>query len=360
MGSWILFTVLLAGAQEAPDGFGASTKGGEGGDVLTVTTLKDRGAGSLREALARRGPRVIRFGVEGTIVLERRIRVEHGRVTLAGETAPGKGITLLNHGIQFVGDCDDIIVRHLRIRVTTGGSSGDCLLFWGNKGGAVERVLVDHCSLIGATDEGFNTWGNVRDLTCRWTIIAEGPNKADHPKGFHNYGWLSGKGSDRITIHHCLFADNIDRSPKLSGGVYDLVNNVISNWSNNNATKIEEGARVNVVRNCYLPGPRSRPERGCVFVEHPEKGTRIFAEGNVSPLTPTGKEDPALNVTWYEPTGGRSRAHHPAPAKFFVLKKFEAPSIDAQSAEEAKRLVLERAGARVRDAEDERVLKKLR
>ena len=53
----------------------------------------------------------------------------------------------MNHGIQFRGDCDDIIVRDLRIRVLTGGAEGDCLLFWGNEGGTVERVLVDHCSL---------------------------------------------------------------------------------------------------------------------------------------------------------------------------------------------------------------------
>jgi len=85
-----------------------------------VTTLADSGPGSLREALSAQGPRIILFAVEGTIELQSRLRCTSGQVTIDGGSAPGKGITLLNHGIQFRGDCDDIIVRNLRIRVLTG------------------------------------------------------------------------------------------------------------------------------------------------------------------------------------------------------------------------------------------------
>jgi hypothetical protein len=146
-------------AVDSAEGFGATSRGGEGGRVIMVTTLADGGPGSLREALAVDGPRIIRFGVEGTIKLESRLRT-NGRVTIDGGSAPGQGITLLNHGIQFRGDCDDIIIRNLRIRVLTGGAEGDCLLFWGHQGGTVERVLVDHCSLMWATDEVVNTSTN--------------------------------------------------------------------------------------------------------------------------------------------------------------------------------------------------------
>src|SRR5262245_10172464 len=169
---------------DPPEGFGATSRGGAGGRTITVTSLADSGPGTLREALRADGPRKVGFAVAGTIALESRLRVTSGRVTIDGATAPGTGVTLLNHGIQFVGDCDDLIVRHLRIRVVTGGESGDCLLFWGNQG-TVERVLVDHCSLMGATDEVLNTWGQVRDVTCQWTILAE----ARMP---HSKGWLSG------------------------------------------------------------------------------------------------------------------------------------------------------------------------
>ena len=188
-----------------------------------MTNLYDSGPGSLRNALTAASPRIIQFDVEGIIELQSRIRVTQGRVTVDGSSAPGQGITLLHHGIQFVGDCDDIIVRNLRIRVTTGGASGDCLLFWGNNGGTVERVLVDHCSLMWSTDESVNTWGIVKDLTCQWTIIAEGQLESDHPEGAHSMAWLSSEESDRITIHHCLFAHNADRNPKALGGVYAMM-----------------------------------------------------------------------------------------------------------------------------------------
>jgi len=247
-----------------PEGFGALTRGGEGGRVLTVTTLADSGPGSLRAALAAQGPRIIQFAVEGTIELQSRLRCTSGQVTIEGGTAPGQGITLLNHGIGFRGDCDDIIVRDLRIRVLTGGAEGDCLLLWGNDGGTVERVLVEHCSLMWATDEVVNTWGQVRDVTFAWCLLAE----AQMP---HSKAWLSGVGSDRISIHHCLLAHNADRCPKLQGGTYDFVNNVVYNWGVNNAAKIDAGARVNLVNNWFIAGPNSAAADGCVFPDGPDR-----------------------------------------------------------------------------------------
>ena len=338
---------------DPPQGFGAVAKGGQGGRVIEVTTVSDSGPGSLREALDARGPRLIRFAVEGTIELNTRLRVTEGRVTIDGSTAPGNGITLLHHGIHFCGDCDDIIVRHLRIRVTTGGSSGDCLLFWGNQGGTVERVLVDHCSLMGATDENVNTWGRVRDVTFQWTIIAEGRRP-------HSMGWLSGAGSDGVSIHHCLFAHNADRSPRIQGGRYDVVNNVVYNWSLHNAAKLGEGARVNLVNNAFVPGPQSAADQGCILPEDPAKGSRVYLAGNIGPFTPTGAEDQWLNVTYYEPVDGKWVEHRPAPESFRADKPFPVEAVTTQSAGEAYELVLARAGAKVRDADDLRVIAEVR
>ncbi len=338
---------------DPPEGFGAIAKGGEGGRLITVTTLADSGPGSLREALAAKGPRSILFAVEGTIQLQSRLRCTSGQVTIDGGSAPGNGVTLLTHGIQFRDDCDDIIVRNLRIRVLTGGAEGDCLLFWGTQGGTVERALVDHCSLMWATDEVVNTWGEVRDLTVQWTIIAE----AQLP---HSKGWLSGVGSDRITIHHCLFAQNADRNPKLEGGVYDLVNNVIYNWGNNNAAKIESGARVNLVGNSFIAGPDSAPQAGCIFPAGPDKGTQVFLSANTGPHTPTGAEDQWLNVTAYEQAAGRWTQQRPAPAAFRAEKPFPSASVTTQPAQEAYEMVLARAGAKMRDADDLRVIQSVR
>jgi len=338
---------------ETPQGFGAVSKGGKGGRAIAVTTLNDSGAGSLREALTARGPRVIRFAVEGTISLKSPLRVTEGRVTIDGSTAPGKGITLLHHGIHFVGDCDDIIVRHLRIRVTTGGNSGDGLLLWGRKGGTVERVLVDHCSIMGATDENVDTWGKVRDVTVQWTIIAEGRRP-------HSLGWLSGAGSDRVTIHHCLFAHNADRSPRVQGGLYDVVNNVVYNWSHHNAAKFGEGARVNFVNNAFIPGPQSTANQGCILPEDPAKGTKVYLAGNIGPFTPTGAEEQWLNVTHWERAGDKWIKHRPAPKGLRASKAFAAKAVTTQSAKQAYDLVLARAGASVRDADDLRVIKEVK
>jgi pectate lyase len=338
---------------DQPEGFGASSKGGEGGRTIVVSTLADSGPASLREALAATGPRKIEFAVGGTIELESRLRVTAGRLTVDGGSAPGQGITLLNHGIEFRGDCDDIVVRNLRIRVLTGGAQGDCLQFWGNQGGTIERVLIDHCSLMWATDEVVNTWGNVRDLTCQWTIIAE----AQLP---HSKAWLSGVGSDRISIHHCLFAHNADRVPKLQGGVYDVVNNVVYNWGNNNAAKIESGAQVNLVNNWFLPGADSTPKSGCVFPADLEEGTKVYLSGNVGPYTPIGAEEQWQNVTWYEQAGSRWVMHRPAPVGFRAQQPMAAPAVTTQSARQAYELVLTRAGAKVRDADDRRVIQDVR
>jgi pectate lyase len=351
--SLVLLSCLVLTQQAAPvdppEGFGAMARGGEGGRTITVTTLADSGPGSLREALAASGPRIIRFGVEGAIDLQSKMRVTNGQVTVDGSTAPGNGITIRGYVIQFAGDCDDIILRHLRVRTLTGGNEGDCLCFWGKDGGTVERVLIDHCSLMWATDEVVNTWGEVRDVTCQWTIIAE----AQLP---HSKAWLSGVGSDRVTIHHCLLAQNADRNPKLEGGVYDVANNVIYNWKVNNAAKIEAGAHVNLRDNVFIPGPDSASEKGCVFLDGPRQGTQVFLQGNLSPFSPTGAEEQWPLATYYEQVGGKWIEHRPAPDAFRAQRPFAVAPVTTQPAAEAYDLVLARAGAHVRDADDLRVI----
>ncbi len=338
-------------AEDKAEGFGAPSKGGEGSKVITVTSLADSGKGTLREALGQSGPRIIRFGVEGTIQLKSRLRCTTGRVTIDGATAPGDGITLQDHGFQFV-NCSDIIVRHLRIRVTTGDTSGDGILLWGKDGQKMQRALVDHCSIMGATDEVVNTWGQVEDVTFQWCIIAEGRRP-------HSKAWLSGEGSDGITIHHCLLANCDDRNPKLEGGRYDFTNNVIYGWVNNNATKVRAGARVNIVNNTYLAGPNSAPQKGCVFIEDPPKGLKLFVFGNISPLTSKG-ENPWSIVTLNEEVAGKLTERRPAPTIYQAEKPFEVPPVTIQTAGKACNTVLDRAGARVRDEADTRVVEQVR
>ena len=74
------------------EGFGAVATGGRGGTVLKVTNLNADGPGSLQWALDQSGPRIVVFEVSGVIPGD--ITVNHGDVTIAGETAPGGGITI--------------------------------------------------------------------------------------------------------------------------------------------------------------------------------------------------------------------------------------------------------------------------
>lgn len=332
------------------EGFGAAARGGEGGRVIRVTSLADDGAGSLREALTRSGPRIIEFAVEGDVELKSRLRIRQGSVTLDATTAPGAGITLKRHGLDVV-NAEDVIVHGLRIHVSEGGTSGDGILLWGKEGGVTRRVLVEHCSIHGATDEGVNTWGRVEDVTFQWCLIAD----AAPP---HSKGWLSGAECDRITIHHCLFAGCEDRNPKLEGGRYQVINNVFAEWKNNNATKLRLGAQVNLIANTYLPGAASNPTKGCVFIEDPPGDLSLYMQGNL--LRGQQAADEWNWVTLHERQGQGWNEKRPAPLIYRASTPFEAPAVKTERASEALPNVLNNAGAMPRDPHDERVIARVR
>ncbi|MCK6434210.1 MAG: hypothetical protein HUU30_14595 [Burkholderiaceae bacterium] len=200
------------------EGAGRWAQGGRGGRVYTVTHLGDGGPGSLREAVQASGPRVVVFSVAGTIDLRSELRISEPRLTIAGQTAPGQGITQRGHPLTIA--ADDVVVRFVRSRL------GDRHHVDGDAIGIVagQRIVLDHVSASWSTDETLSASARFDsparrfgDVTVQWSLIAESLNRnaAKRPSQAHGYGTLL-RASDgaRLSLHHNLWLHHLDRMPR--------------------------------------------------------------------------------------------------------------------------------------------------
>lgn len=258
------------------EGAGRWSQGGRGGRVYTVTHLGDDGPGSLRAALQASGPRVVVFAVAGTIDLRRELRVTEPRLTIAGQTAPGQGITLRGHPLTIA--ADDVVVRFIRSRL------GDLHDVDGDAIGIIagQRIVLDHVSASWSTDETLSASARFDsparrfdDITVQWSLIGESLNRstAKRPSQDHGYGTLL-RASDgaRLSLHHNLWLHHLDRMPRPGnwldpqrdplGGLYDFRSNVFYNWGRERAGYNLDAAGTrsayNFIDNCYIPGPSSK------------------------------------------------------------------------------------------------------
>jgi pectate lyase len=245
---WILLLLAFAptplGAQAFPGaaGWAAATPGGRGGAILRVTNLNPNGPGSLRAALETRGPRIVVFEVGGVIDMGLQTwTIDQPFLTIAGQTAPSPGITLIRGGIDI--RTHDVVVRHIRIRTGVSGQGprsgweADALSTVG-----AWNVIVDHCTMSWALDENLSAsgprfagatvadWrrGASHDVTFSYNLLAEGIAHGSHPKGEHSKGSLIHDNATNILIYRNVYAHNYERSPLLKGGVQAaIVNNLI-------------------------------------------------------------------------------------------------------------------------------------
>lgn len=242
-----LSTSLAAAAVPAfpgAEGFGAFSIGGRGGRVIAVTTLNDSGPGSLRAAVEADGSRIVVFRVGGTIELETELVVAKSFITIAGQTAPGGGITLKTHpantrsALTIGRGARDVVIRYLRSRPgphggfprsRTGKASDtsevkDAIQILGAR-----NVILDHCSASWATDEVVSTFFDAQDITIQWCLIAEALCQSRPDQQLPGKGLLIGsKDARRISVHHNLLAHNVGRNPLIkAAGVVDVVNNVV-------------------------------------------------------------------------------------------------------------------------------------
>jgi len=253
-------------------GAGRYALGGRGGRVLRVTHTGDSGPGSLRAAVEAEGPRTIVFDTGGVIRLESPLVIRRGRVTVAGQTAPGGGITLT--GQPLIISADDVIVRHIRSRLAAEQAiEADAISVTRGR-----RIILDHVSASWSVDETLSVGSRydppergIYDVTVQNSVIAESLNASAHAKGDHGYGSLvrGGYGA-RISFIGNLWANHRARMPRpgnynppevdAEGPYFEFRGNVFYNWGGGQAGYNADTDSVSTyafVGNAYLPGPDS-------------------------------------------------------------------------------------------------------
>lgn len=324
--------VTATPAFPAAEGFGRFAKGGRGGTVYHVTNLNDAGPGSLRDAVSQ-SDRTIVFDVGGQIILDSRLGITRDRLTIAGHTAPGDGISIAGPGISI--GAKDTIMRHLRIRYTH-FSQNDAL----SLNNTCENVIIDHVSISWGTDEVFSITGS-KKVTAQWCIIAEGQNFWNHSKG-SLLEW------PELTMHHCLYVHNDDRNPK-NKGVFDFRNNVVYNWGYAPYIAGDSGGLswANCVGNYYIAGPDTTTPPGIMIVRGNRNYNMYLYDNRIDSNWNGILDGVDLGVAVIDPAGPVTLSSEP----------FQYPTVATDSPETAYQRVLEYAGCwRVRDSIDTRII----
>ena len=233
------------------EGFGAAASGGRGGQVVKVTNLNASGAGSLQAALNVPGPRIVVFAVSGVINSD--IFIPHGNLTIAGQTAPGGGITIRGRLFSnYSPGIDNIIIRHVRIRPRPyTPAEGAANQYDGMQFSLNRLAIFDHISVAFGVDETFDLY-EADDITVQYSTIEQSSTLGDVG---HNYGLLNGPNGWRISIHHNLFAHNSNRNPAIANGPADVRNNVAYNVKHGFVHHNPATGRFNIIGNYYKQGP---------------------------------------------------------------------------------------------------------
>jgi len=265
------------------EGYGGYAIGGRGGKVIYVTNLKDSGPGSFRDAVENvDGPRTILFAVSGLITLSGPVRINDSYVTVAGQTAPGKGICFRWAPVGVVGD--DLIVQNIRVRVGYGVTYDGMGLTGAN------HSILDHCSVSWSVDEAFSS-RNAKNITLQRSLISEALNLADHDIQHSEHGYAGSILGNIGSFHHNLLAHCKGRNWSIAGvldgdgiiaGRMDIFNMVVYNWGDRTTDGFCRD--LNFVNNYYKKGPSSTKQYALLVDNEGFAGTqRYYVAGNVIP-----------------------------------------------------------------------------
>jgi len=252
------------------EGYGAVSRGGEGGQVIVVDTLRESGPGSLRAALESQGPRIVVFRVGGFFNLSYEIAITDGRLTVAGETAPDPGVILRSQPgnprrlIRIGGGVsqpEHIIIRYITMAKGkwTDADAADNIVI---RSGAY--IIIHNVSSWFATDQSMSIDpepGRVaHDVTFQHNIFAA----TLYP---HSTGILvASVASDvnNISVHHNLCAHISHRVPVRATAEHPMnvqvASNIIYNWAI--TTRNKGTPKIDYCSNLWKAGPWTMDRNG--------------------------------------------------------------------------------------------------
>src|SRR6188768_206322 len=315
-------------------GFGRLAVGARGKDVYHVTHLGDSGAGSLRDAISQPNRTVV-FDVGGVIKLSSRLVFKNNQ-TIAGQTAPGGGITVYGDGTSFSA-ASNTIVRYMRFRMGKIGESEKDTVTIANG----HDIIFDHCSMSWGRDGTFDlnqeSGSTLYNITLQDSIVAQGLQT-------HSTGGLV--NTTGTSIIRSLYIDNNSRNPKASGTL-QFVNNVVYDWVVSGYILGDTSGRSDgyMVGNYFIPGPETHGGT----LDSPTTAYQLFASGNFYDSDKNG----ALNGRPLEKGDFGTVTWEVAPSASF-------PSVPELSAQQALEHVRAHAGASLwRDPVDDYVIDEL-
>lgn len=273
-------------------GPGAIATGGRGGDVYHVTNLDPDKAGvvpgSFQYGINTAPPsgRTIVFDVGGTIYLNGlsandTLRFNRSNITVAGQTAPGPGITIAGTGTKWTGTNN--IVRNISIRPNRNANNVTFDAF----SLQTKNSIFDHVSATWFTDEGISITDAGERSTVQYAVISEGLNYDAH--GFGSIIATEVDGT-HYSFNHNLYAHNFSRMPAVGsetgqiGAIVEFANNVLYNWG---STKVgysatNQPSSTNIVNNYYINGYNNRTTNLFVGGDDPANAgfSKIHESGN--------------------------------------------------------------------------------
>ena len=313
------------------EGFGAYATGGRGGTVVHVTNLNASGPGSLADAVSQPNRTVV-FDVGGVIDITGQNLTIASNLTIAGQTAPGEGITIYG-GRVIMSNSSNVIMRYIRMRGSISMPEDKCTLTMDY----CDNVILDHCSI------SWGRWDNVHikdanNITYQNCIISEGIEP-------QRFGAIT-DGTRNWTISHCLWTNNKSRNPKMKCYL-QYYNNVVYNYGigivggHSAADNYQD-----VMNNYFITGPSSGSSNK--YFDQWTETDHLYSTGNYTDDNRDGKINGRL-ITDYN---GATPMQQPN-------LKCQAP-MNLEPAEDAFYAVMEHAGAsRVRDSHDLRIIEQL-